>query len=81
MGRSGYCGVPPSGPGVPPQSPPLLTAAGWPSPPDEALPERPRAERSISSTLTGMSETADAVDDVPQPMRESFLVVMAKLRD
>jgi RND superfamily putative drug exporter len=60
---------------LPPQSPPL-SPAGWLA--VSRLTQRfqgdPRAEEVLSlSTLTGMSDTADAVDDVPQPIRESFL--------
>src|SRR6201998_1437962 len=60
---------------LPPQSPPL-SAAAWVA--VSRLTERfqndPRAEEVLSlPTLTGMSDTADAVDDVPQPIRESFL--------
>jgi RND superfamily putative drug exporter len=60
---------------LPPQSPPL-SPAGWLA--VSLLTKRfqsdPRAEEVLSlPTLTGMSDTADAVDDVPQPIRESFL--------
>jgi RND superfamily putative drug exporter len=60
---------------LPPQSPPL-SPAGWQA--VSRLTKRfqsdPRAEEVLSlPTLTGMSETADAIDDVPQPIRESFL--------
>ena len=60
---------------LPPQSPPL-SPAGWlaVSRLTKRFQNDPRAEEVLSlPTLTGMSETADAVDDVPQPMRESFL--------
>ena len=60
---------------LPPQSPPL-SPAGWlaVSRLTKSFQSDPRAEEVISlATLTGMSDTADAVDDVPKPMRESFL--------
>jgi putative drug exporter of the RND superfamily len=60
---------------LPPQSPPL-SPAGWlaVSRLTKHFQSDPRAEEVLSlPTLTGMSDTADAVDDVPQPMRESFL--------
>jgi RND superfamily putative drug exporter len=60
---------------LPPQSSPLSPAA-W-----QALSRAtahfqsdPRAQEVISlPTLTGMSETADAVEQVPEPIRKSFL--------
>src|SRR5258708_814609 len=60
---------------LPPQSPPL-SPAGWLA--ISRLTKRfqsdPRAEQVLSlPTITGMSDTAAAVDDVPQPIRESFL--------
>jgi putative drug exporter of the RND superfamily len=60
---------------LPPESRPL-SPAGWLA--VSRLTERfqgdPRAEEVLSlPTLTGMSDTADAVDDVPQAIRESFL--------
>ena len=60
---------------LPPQSPPL-SPAGWLA--VSRLTKRfrsdPRAEEVLSlPTLTGMSDTADAVEDVPRPIRESFL--------
>jgi len=60
---------------LPPQSPPL-SPAGWLA--VNRLTQRfqsdPRAEEVFSlSTLTGMSDTADAVHDVPEPLRKSFL--------
>jgi RND superfamily putative drug exporter len=60
---------------LPAQSPPL-SPAGWLA--VRRLTERfqndPRAEEVLSlPTLTGMSDTAEGVDDVPQPIRESFL--------
>jgi RND superfamily putative drug exporter len=60
---------------LPPQSPPL-SPAGWlaVSRVTEHFQRDPRAEEVLSlPTLTGMSDTADAVSDVPQPIRESFL--------
>jgi putative drug exporter of the RND superfamily len=60
---------------LPSQSPPL-SAAGWQA--VSRLTKRfqgdPRAEEVLSlPTLTGMSDTVEAVDDVPQAIRESFL--------
>src|SRR5215472_10295151 len=60
---------------LPPQSPPL-SPAGWLA--VTRLTERfqsdPRAEKVLSlPTLTGMSDAADTVDDVPEPIRKSFL--------
>jgi RND superfamily putative drug exporter len=60
---------------LPPQSRPL-SPAGWlaVSRLTERFQSDPRAEEVLSlPTLTGMSDTADAVDDVPQSIRESFL--------
>src|ERR1700760_3762192 len=60
---------------LPPQSPPL-SAAGWlaVSRLTKSLQSDPRAEEVLSlSTLTGMSDTADAVEQVPEPIRKSFL--------
>jgi putative drug exporter of the RND superfamily len=60
---------------LPPQSPPL-SPGGWlaVSRLTKRFQSDPRAEEVLSlPTLTGMSDTADAVDDVPQPIRESFL--------
>jgi RND superfamily putative drug exporter len=60
---------------LPPQSPPL-SPAGWlaVSRLTEHFQRDPRAEEVLSlPTLTGMSDTADALSDVPQPIRESFL--------
>jgi len=60
---------------LPPQTPPL-SPAGWlaVSRFTKRFQSDPRAEEVLSlPTLTGMSDTADAVNDVPQPMRESFL--------
>jgi len=60
---------------LPPQSPPL-SPAGWlaVSRLTKRFQSDPRAEEVLSlPTLAGMSDTADAVDDVPQPIRESFL--------
>ena len=60
---------------LPPQSPPL-SPAGWLA--VSNLTKRfqmdRRAEEVLSlPTLTGMSETADAVNDMPEPIRKSFL--------
>src|ERR1022692_2783346 len=60
---------------LPPQSPPL-SPAGWLA--ISRLTKRfqsdPRAEEVLSlPTLTGMSDTADAVDEVPESIRKSFL--------
>src|SRR5262249_34426640 len=60
---------------LPPQSPPL-SAAGWLA--LDRLTKRfqgdPRAQEVLSlSTLTGMSETADAVNNVPDAIRKTFL--------
>jgi RND superfamily putative drug exporter len=60
---------------LPPQSRPL-SPAGWlaVSRLTKRFQNDPRAEEVLSlPTLTGMSDTADAVDDVPQSIRESFL--------
>ena len=60
---------------LPPQSPPL-SPAGWlaVSRLTEHFQSDPRAEEVFSlPTLTGMSDTAGAVDDVPAPIRQSFL--------
>ena len=60
---------------LPPQSPPL-SPAGWlaVSRLTKRFQSDPRAEEVLSlPTLTGMSDSADALDDVPQPIRESFL--------
>jgi putative drug exporter of the RND superfamily len=60
---------------LPPQTPPL-SPAGWlaVSRLTKRFQSDPRAEEVLSlPTLTGMSDTADAVADVPQPIRESFL--------
>jgi putative drug exporter of the RND superfamily len=59
---------------LPPQSPPL-SPAGWlaVSRLTKRFQSDPRAEEVLSlPTLTGMSDTAD-VDDVPEPIRKSFL--------
>ena len=60
---------------LPPQYP-AISPAGWKA--ISRLTQRfqsdPRAEEVLSlATLTGMSDTADAVKDVPEPMRKSFL--------
>ena len=60
---------------LPPQSP-ALSPAGWLGVTrlTKHFQNDPRAEEVISlPTLTGMSETVDAVQDVPQPIRESLL--------
>jgi len=60
---------------LPPQSPPL-SPAGWlaVSRLTKRFQSDPRAEEVLSlPTLTGMSDTLDALDDVPQAIRESFL--------
>jgi len=60
---------------LPPQSPPL-SSAGWlaVSRLTRHFQSDPRAQEVLSlPTLTGMSDTADAIDDVAQPIRESFL--------
>lgn len=60
---------------LPPQSPPL-SPAGWLaiSRVTKRLQSDPRAEEVLSlPTLTGMSDTADAVKDVPEAIRKSFL--------
>jgi RND superfamily putative drug exporter len=60
---------------LPPQSPPL-SPAGWlaVSGLTRHFQSDPRAEEVISlPTLTGMSDTADAVTDVPESIRKSFL--------
>ncbi len=60
---------------LPPQDP-LLSPAGWLalSRLTKSFQSDPRAEEVLSlPTLTGMSDTAGAVDDVPEPIRKSFL--------
>ena len=60
---------------LPPQSRPL-SPAGWLaiSRLTKSFRSDPRAEEVLSlATLTGMSDSADAVDDVPEPIRKSFL--------
>ncbi len=60
---------------LPPQSPPL-SPAGWlaVSRLTKRFQSDPRAEEVLSlPTLTGMADTADAVDDVPEAIRNSFL--------
>jgi RND superfamily putative drug exporter len=60
---------------LPSQTPPL-SPAGWLalSRLTQRFQSDPRAEEVLSlPTLTGMSDTVDAVDDVPQPIRESFI--------
>jgi len=60
---------------LPPQSPPL-SPAGWlaVSRLTRHFQNDPRAQEILSlPTLTGMSDSANAVDDVPEPMRKSLL--------
>jgi RND superfamily putative drug exporter len=60
---------------LPPQSPPL-SPAGWlaVSRLTKRFQSDPRAEEVLSlPTLTEMSDTADALDDVPESIRKSFL--------
>jgi RND superfamily putative drug exporter len=60
---------------LPPQSPPLAPA-GWLalSRLTNHFQSDPRAEEVLSlPTLTGMSDTANAVNDVSEPIRKSFL--------
>jgi RND superfamily putative drug exporter len=60
---------------LPPQSPPL-SPAGWlaVSRLTKSFQGDPRAEEVLSlPTLTGMSDTADAVNEVPEPIRKGFL--------
>jgi len=60
---------------LPPQSPPL-SAAGWlaVSRLTKRFQSDPRAQEVLSlPTLTGMSDTADAVDQVPEAIRQGFL--------
>jgi RND superfamily putative drug exporter len=60
---------------LPPQSPPL-SPAGWlaVSRLTKHFQSDPRAEEVLSlPTLTGMSDTPDAVDQVPEPIRKGFL--------
>ena len=60
---------------LPPQSP-ALSPAGWlaVSRLTKRFQSDPRAEEVLSlPTLSGMSDTSDAVDDVPEPIRKSFL--------
>src|SRR5579863_10530936 len=60
---------------LPPQSPPL-SPAGWlaVSRLTKHFQSDPRAQEVLSlPTLTGMSDTANAVDEVPEPIRKSFL--------
>jgi putative drug exporter of the RND superfamily len=62
---------------LPPQSPPL-SPAGWlaVSRLTTSFQSDPRADEVLSlPTLTGMSDTADAVKDVPEAIRKSFLRV------
>ncbi|HZC24096.1 MAG TPA: MMPL family transporter, partial [Candidatus Binatia bacterium] len=60
---------------LPPQSPPL-SPAGWLalSRLTKHFQSDPRAQEVLSlPTLTGMADAAAAVDDVPEPIRKSFL--------
>jgi RND superfamily putative drug exporter len=60
---------------LPLQSPPL-SPAGWlaVSRLTQQFQSDPRAQEVLSlPTLTGMSNTADAVNDVPEPIRKTFL--------
>jgi putative drug exporter of the RND superfamily len=60
---------------LPPQSAPL-SPAGWLAVSNltKHFQSDPRAEEVLSlPTLTGMSDTADAVDEVPEGIRKSFL--------
>ncbi len=60
---------------LPPQSP-TLSPTGWLAITrmTKRFQSDPRAEEVLSlPTLTGMSDTADAVDELPEPMRKSFL--------
>lgn len=60
---------------LPPQSPPL-SPAGWLAVSNltKHFQNDPRAEEVLSlPTLAGMSDTADAVNDVPEAIRKSFL--------
>jgi putative drug exporter of the RND superfamily len=60
---------------LPRQSPPL-SPAGWlaVSRLTQSFESDPRAQEVLSlPTLTGMSDTANSVDDVPEPIRKSFL--------
>ena len=60
---------------LPPQYP-LLSPAGWlaVSRATKHFQSDPRAQEVLSlPTLTGMSDSADAVNDVPEPIRKSFL--------
>src|SRR5271163_110161 len=60
---------------LPPQTPPL-SPVGWlaVSRLTKHFQSDPRAQEVLSlPTLAGMSDTADAVNDVPEPIRKSFL--------
>ncbi len=60
---------------LPPQSPPL-SPAGWlaVSRLTKRFQSDPRAEEVLSlPTLTGMADTADDIEQVPEPIRKSFL--------
>ena len=75
-GAVGYCAVPPSGPGVAAAvSAALAGRLACRQSLDEAA-SRAILERKRSYLFRpspGMSDTADAVDDVPEPIRKSFL--------
>ncbi len=60
---------------LPPQSPPL-SPAGWLAVSNltKSFQSDPRAQEVLSlPTLTGMSDTPDAVNDVPEAIRKSFI--------
>jgi RND superfamily putative drug exporter len=60
---------------LPPHSPPL-SPAGWlaVSRLTQSFQSDPRAQEVLSlPALTGMADAADAIDDVPEPIRKSFL--------
>ena len=60
---------------LPPQFPPL-SPAGWlaVSRLTQSFQSDPRAQEVLSlPTLTGMADAANSVDDVPEPIRKSFL--------
>ena len=59
---------------LPPQSPPLCAGRLAVSRLTKSFQNDPRAEEVLSlPALTGMSDTADAVNDVPEAIRKSFL--------
>jgi RND superfamily putative drug exporter len=60
---------------LPPQSPPL-SPAGWLALRrlTQSFQSDARAQEVLSlATLTGMSDTANSIDDLPEPIRKSFL--------